>query len=132
MPLLRVNGYDMTYVESGSGPVLLLLHGTLSDDMAAADGSVRCSIPHDCIVGRRHGMGRAMALRFNSTSQMWWLSSEHSVQAPLTCSVFPEAATSHFGSPNIIRRLFTPWCLADVDHRQFLCAGRFKQDDLRR
>ncbi|MBU1263328.1 MAG: hypothetical protein KJ946_01755 [Gammaproteobacteria bacterium] len=28
---LRVNGYDMAYTEQGSGPPLILVHGSLSD-----------------------------------------------------------------------------------------------------
>jgi pimeloyl-ACP methyl ester carboxylesterase len=31
MPTLRVNGYDMAFVERGAGPPLLLVHGTLGD-----------------------------------------------------------------------------------------------------
>ena len=31
MPTLRVNGYDMAYVEEGAGAPLLLVHGTLCD-----------------------------------------------------------------------------------------------------
>jgi pimeloyl-ACP methyl ester carboxylesterase len=31
MPTLRVNGYDMAFVERGSGAALLLVHGTLGD-----------------------------------------------------------------------------------------------------
>src|SRR3954468_17738072 len=31
MPVLRVNGYDMAYVEQGQGPSLLLLHGAMCD-----------------------------------------------------------------------------------------------------
>ncbi len=31
MPTMRVNGYDMAYVERGTGVPLLLVHGTLGD-----------------------------------------------------------------------------------------------------
>ncbi len=31
MPALRVNGYDMAFVERGAGQALLLVHGTLCD-----------------------------------------------------------------------------------------------------
>ena len=31
MPTLRVNGYDLAFVERGTGAPLLLVHGTLSD-----------------------------------------------------------------------------------------------------
>jgi esterase len=31
MPVLRVNGYDMAYIEQGQGPSLLLLHGAMCD-----------------------------------------------------------------------------------------------------
>jgi len=31
MPVLRVNDYDMAYVEAGAGAPMVLVHGTLSD-----------------------------------------------------------------------------------------------------
>jgi esterase len=31
MQTFRVNGYDMAYLEPGSGPPLMLVHGTLGD-----------------------------------------------------------------------------------------------------
>jgi hypothetical protein len=31
MQTLRVNGYDMGYLEVGNGPLLVCVHGTLGD-----------------------------------------------------------------------------------------------------
>jgi hypothetical protein len=49
MPSIKVNGYDMAFVERGAGAALILVHGTLCDysPTDGADGAVRGALPND-------------------------------------------------------------------------------------
>jgi esterase len=72
---LRVNGYDMAYIERGSGPTLVLVHGTLSDyrtwtplltELSAENRVVALSLRHH-YPERWDGKGNDLSLSVHAT-----------------------------------------------------------------